>query len=351
MSSTGATIDFRSVRKTYGKFVALESFSMHVERGEFMTLLGASGSGKTTALNALAGFTDIDSGEILIDGVPITKLPTEKRDIGMVFQSYSLFPHRNVIRNISFPLEMRGVPRAEARRRSEKALQMVRLDTLANRMPHELSGGQKQRVAFARAVVFEPRVLLMDEPLGALDLKLRETLQLEIKEYQRQIGCTVIYVTHDQGEALTLSDRLAVMDKGQVLQIGPPEELYDKPQSRFVAEFVGANNILKVEGAAPASVMLEGLGRVSGNVAHLSAASFASIRPELIQIRQDAAGAHRATLAEAVFFGNSVRYVLRAADGKDISAIEPRRPGQDVLPLGTPISFDLNVADLVSLTG
>jgi len=136
MSSTGATIDFRSVRKTYGKFVALESFSMHVERGEFMTLLGASGSGKTTALNALAGFTDIDSGEILIDGVPITKLPTEKRDIGMVFQSYSLFPHRNVIRNISFPLEMRGVPRAEARRRSEKALQMVRLDTLANRMPH-----------------------------------------------------------------------------------------------------------------------------------------------------------------------------------------------------------------------
>ncbi|MBM6595111.1 ABC transporter ATP-binding protein [Microvirga pudoricolor] len=349
MTSAGATIDFKNVRKTYGKFVALEDFSMRVEGGEFMTLLGASGSGKTTALNSLAGFVDIDGGEILIDGVPITKLPTEKRDIGMVFQNYSLFPHRSVIRNISFPLEMRGVARDEARRRSFKALEMVRLDSLANRMPHELSGGQKQRVAFARAVVFEPRVLLMDEPLGALDLKLRETLQLEIKEYQRQIGCTVIYVTHDQSEALTLSDRMAVMDKGRVLQIGTPEQLYDRPQSRFVAGFVGSNNILKVQSVEEGFMTLEGLGRFKGDGRHLIPGGFVSIRPELITIRHGGSGAHMAHLSEAVFFGNSVRYILRAADSKEISAIEHRRPGQDVLPLGTAVAFDLDTSDLVPL--
>jgi putative spermidine/putrescine transport system ATP-binding protein len=216
MATKGSSIEFRSVRKTYGSFVALEDFSMTVAPGEFMTLLGPSGSGKTTALNCLAGFIDIGDGDILIDGVSIARVPTEKRGIGMVFQNYSLFPHRSVMGNVAFPLEMRGMARDEVRRRSLAALEMVRLDGLADRMPHELSGGQKQRVAFARAVVFEPSVLLMDEPLGALDLKLRETLQLEIKQYQRQIGCTVIYVTHDQGEALTLSDRLAVMDKGVI---------------------------------------------------------------------------------------------------------------------------------------
>lgn len=350
MSSTGATIDFRNVRKSYGKFVALENFSMHVGRGEFMTLLGASGSGKTTALNALAGFTDIDSGEILIDGVSITSLPTEKRQIGMVFQSYSLFPHRSVMRNVSFPLEMRGVPRAEARRRSEKALAMVRMDALADRMPHELSGGQRQRVAFARAVVFEPRVLLMDEPLGALDLKLRETLQLEIKAYQRQIGCTVIYVTHDQGEALTLSDRVAVMDKGRVLQVGPPEELYDRPRSRFVAEFVGANNLLMVERAENGAMTVEGLGLIQGDIAHLSGAEFVSIRPELVRVRHGGGGTHPARLKETVFFGNSVRYVLLTDADKEISAIEPRRPGQEVRPAGARVGFDLDTTDLVALT-
>jgi putative spermidine/putrescine transport system ATP-binding protein len=348
MTATGAPLSFRNVRKTYGDFVALEDFCLEVGAGEFMTLLGPSGSGKTTALNALAGFIGIDRGDILIGGTSIARVPTEKRNIGMVFQNYSLFPHRNVLANVAFPLEMRGVKRDEARRRSLKALEMVRLGNLTERMPHELSGGQKQRVAFARAVVFEPRVLLMDEPLGALDLKLRETLQLEIKEYQRQIGCTVIYVTHDQGEALTLSDRLAVMDKGKVLQVGAPEELYDRPASRFVAEFIGSNNVLKVLSVNGGTAVVEALGRVpAGN--GMAAGGYVSIRPELL--RREAAGKASATarVAETVFFGNSVRYVLKTDDGKDVTVIEARRPGGEVAPLGAEFGLSLETRDLVFL--
>jgi putative spermidine/putrescine transport system ATP-binding protein len=348
MTATGAPIAFRNVRKTYGDFVALEDFSLEVEAGEFMTLLGPSGSGKTTALNALAGFLDVDRGDILIGGTSIARLPTEKRNIGMVFQSYSLFPHRNVMGNVAFPLEMRGVKREEARSRSLKALEMVRLGNLAERMPHELSGGQKQRVAFARAVVFEPRVLLMDEPLGALDLKLRETLQLEIKEYQRQIGCTVIYVTHDQGEALTLSDRLAVMDKGKVLQIGTPEELYDHPQSRFVAEFIGSNNVFKVLGVEGETATVEGLGAVPAP-GRIRAGGYLSIRPELLRRHAEGEATMRARVAEAVFFGNSVRYALEGPDGKEIIVVEARRPGGDVAPLGAEFGLSLEAKDLVFL--
>lgn len=348
MTATGAPIAFRNVRKTYGGFVALEDFSMEVGAGEFMTLLGPSGSGKTTALNALAGFLDFDRGDILIDGTSIARLPTEKRNIGMVFQSYSLFPHRNVISNVAFPLEMRGVKREEARRRSLKALEMVRLGNLAERMPHELSGGQKQRVAFARAVVFEPRVLLMDEPLGALDLKLRETLQLEIKEYQRQIGCTVIYVTHDQGEALTLSDRLAVMDKGKILQVGTPEDLYDRPQSRFVAEFIGSNNVFKVLGVEGGKARIEGLGTVE-SCGRIVPGGHVAIRPELLRRQDGGEATTTARVAEAVFFGNSVRYVLRAADGKEIVFVEARRPGGDVVPIGAEYGLSLDAKDLVFL--
>lgn len=346
-SSRGSLIEFRKVRKTYGAFVALEDFSMTVAPGEFMTLLGPSGSGKTTALNCLAGFIDIGEGDILIDGVSIARVPTEKRGIGMVFQNYSLFPHRSVIGNVVFPLEMRGVGRKEARERSLKALEMVRLDGLADRMPHELSGGQKQRVAFARAVVFEPRVLLMDEPLGALDLKLRETLQLEIKQYQRQIGCTVIYVTHDQGEALTLSDRLAVMDKGLIRQLGTPQELYDRPASRFVAEFIGSNNILKVLGANGSCASMEGLGKVDLVTRQPPKNGYVALRPEHIRRTDD--GRATATLEQAVFFGNSIRYLLKGADGREISLVEPRGPGTEIPPAGAEIRFDFDDASLTYL--
>lgn len=347
MAIRGASIEFREVRKTYGDFVALESFSMDVAPGEFMTLLGPSGSGKTTALNSLAGFVDINQGDILIDGVSIARMPTEKRNIGMVFQNYSLFPHRNVLANVAFPLEMRGVAKSEILARSMKALEMVRLDGLAKRMPHELSGGQKQRVAFARAVVFEPRVLLMDEPLGALDLKLREALQIEIKQYQREIGCTVIYVTHDQGEALALSDRLAVMEKGGIRQLGTPEELYDRPNSRFVAEFIGSNNILKIRGQSDGEVLVEGIGLVRIPAVSDHADGFVALRPE--HIRRSQSENWPVTVRQAVFFGDAVRYVVEAKDGAMITFVESRRPGVEVLGSGTIIGIAFDEGHLIHL--
>ena len=347
MTVKGAAIEFREVRKTYGKFVALESFSMTVAPGEFMTLLGPSGSGKTTALNGLAGFTDMTSGDILIDGVSIARLPTEKRNIGMVFQNYSLFPHRNVLGNVAFPLEMRGVAKDEIRKRAAKALEMVRLEGLAQRMPHELSGGQKQRVAFARAVVFEPRVLLMDEPLGALDLKLREAMQLEIKQYQREIGCTVIYVTHDQGEGLTLSDRLAVMDKGLIRQLGTPQDLYDRPASRFVAEFIGSNNILKITGSTPEGSTVEGLGTVRFPGAVQPAQGYLAVRPE--NIRRAPTGTYAATIRQAVFFGDVVRYLVEAKAGAMLALTEPRGRGNPSLEPGTEISVSFEENGLTHL--
>jgi putative spermidine/putrescine transport system ATP-binding protein len=217
---TGARILFSSIRKVYRRDVALSSFSLAVEAGEFVTLLGPSGSGKTTALNILAGFTAASGGTLEVDGKSILDLPPEKREIGMVFQGYSLFPHMTVAQNVAFPLALRRVAKSEIARRVGEALEMVRLGSFGARMPNELSGGQRQRVAFARAVVFRPRVLLMDEPLGALDLKLREAMQLEIKRYHAELGCTVIFVTHDQGEALALSDRIAVMTDGEIAQVG-----------------------------------------------------------------------------------------------------------------------------------
>ena len=347
MTAKGAAIEFRDVRKAYGSFVALEAFSLKVAPGEFMTLLGPSGSGKTTALNTLAGFADATSGDITIGGVSIARVPTEKRNIGMVFQNYSLFPHRNVLGNVAFPLEMRGVAKAEILRRAGKALEMVRLGDFAHRMPHELSGGQKQRVAFARAIVFEPQVLLMDEPLGALDLKLREAMQLEIKQYQREIGCTVIYVTHDQGEALTMSDRLAVMDKGLICQLGTPQELYDQPNSRFVAEFIGSNNILEISGASEAGVSVSGVGPLRLPMAVQPSNGFLAIRPE--NIRRTPDGGFPGRIHQVVFFGNSVRYGIEMEGGATLSFAEPRVGVHQPLRLGDTIRIAFEEQGLVHL--
>jgi putative spermidine/putrescine transport system ATP-binding protein len=320
-----------------------------------MTLLGPSGSGKTTALNLLAGFSDPTSGEVLIDGAEISRVPTEKRNIGMVFQNYSLFPHRNILGNVGFPLEMRGVSRSEIRRRSMEALEMVRLAEFAHRMPHEISGGQKQRAAFARALVFNPRVLLMDEPLGALDLKLREALQLEIKQYQREINCSVLFVTHDQGEALTLSDRLAVMNEGHILQIGTPRELYDRPGSHFVAQFIGNNNLMRVEAAAGDRARLQGLGEV-GLKPGMRAGDYAALRPELLSFADGSAGGRRkmagpeVEVIDAVFFGNSVRYALRAPDGYELAMVQTRRPDEAPLATGNRQSIFFDDQELVCMS-
>ncbi len=245
-TTTSTHIEFIDIAKTYdGGTMVLPGVNLAIGSGEFMTLLGPSGSGKTTCLMILAGFEMPTSGEIRVNGESVHKLPPQKRDMGMVFQNYALFPHMTVGQNLSFPLEVRGMAPEERARRVGRALEIVRLEGYGDRRPGQLSGGQQQRVAIARALVFEPGVVLMDEPLGALDRRLREELQLEIRSIQRELGVTMVYVTHDQQEAMTLSDRIAVFNEGRIQQAATPETLYEEPATEFVARFVGDNNLLR----------------------------------------------------------------------------------------------------------
>lgn len=238
-------VQFADVEKTYdGSTLVVKRLNLDVVDGEFLTLLGPSGSGKTTTLMMLAGFEAPTAGSILLNGRPIERLPPHKRDIGVVFQSYALFPHMTIAENIYFPLRMRSIPRTEAKTRIDRALDMVRMRGYGDRRPSQLSGGQQQRIALARALVFEPGLVLMDEPLGALDKQLREHMQLEIKQLHSDLGISVVYVTHDQGEALTMSDRIAVFNDGIVQQLGDPEAIYNQPETPFVAQFIGDNNII-----------------------------------------------------------------------------------------------------------
>ena len=246
MAGTADALELVAVSKSFGAVVAVDGVSLTVPSGEFLTLLGPSGSGKTTTLMMIAGFEAATSGEILLGGRRLTHVPPYRRNLGMVFQHYALFPHMTVHDNVAFPLRTRGVTRAETDRRVAEALGRVRLPGYGARFPAQLSGGQQQRVALARALVYGPPVLLMDEPLGALDKKLREQMQLEIKHLQRELRLTVIYVTHDQEEALTMSDRVAVMRQGRIVQLGPPEDLYERPADQFVADFIGESNFLEV---------------------------------------------------------------------------------------------------------
>src|SRR3989441_4950385 len=238
----------QGVRKTYGQIVAVAGIDLTVEEGEFFTLLGPSGSGKTTLLRLIAGFERPDSGKIELGGRDVTSVPPHLRETNTVFQDYALFPHMTVGENIGYGLRVKGVPAAERRERVERAVRMVRLVGLDQRRPNQLSGGQRQRVALARAVVNEPEVLLLDEPLGALDLKLRQEMQLELKRIQKQVGITFVYVTHDQEEALTMSDRVAVMAQGAIEQVGAPAEVYERPATEFVAGFIGISNVLERDG-------------------------------------------------------------------------------------------------------
>ena len=237
-----------AVRKNYGPVVAVDGVDLVVEEGEFFTLLGPSGSGKTTLLRLIAGFERPDSGRIELGGRDVTHLPPYARQTNTVFQDYALFPHMSVGQNIEYGLRIKHVPAGERRKRVDRALSMVRLTGLQNRRPNQLSGGQRQRVALARAVINEPEVLLLDEPLGALDLKLRQEMQIELKQIQKEVGITFVYVTHDQEEALTMSDRMAVMSSGRIQQIGPPIEVYERPANEFVAGFIGISNVLDRDG-------------------------------------------------------------------------------------------------------
>ena len=245
-SVTGAEVVIHDLRKTYGAAVAVADVSITVRPGEFLALLGPSGSGKSTILMSIAGFETPTSGHVLIDGVDCTRLPPHRRNIGMVFQNYTLFPHLSVVDNVAFPLKMRGISREERRSQAEKALKSVRLDGFGGRMPSQLSGGQQQRVALARAIVYRPHLLLMDEPFSALDKKLREEMRLETKRLHADLGITIVFVTHDQEEALTMADRIAVLRDGRVQQIGPARELYERPANLFAASFIGSMNFVPV---------------------------------------------------------------------------------------------------------
>lgn len=341
----GAELKFDRLTKRYGAVTALDRFSLTVAAGEFVTLLGPSGSGKTTALNILAGFTPATSGDVRIAGNPVLELPPERRNIGMVFQSYSLFPHLSVFENVAFPLRLRGVRKAELETRVSAALAMVQLGDFAKRMPNELSGGQRQRVAFARAVVFEPPVLLMDEPLAALDLKLREQMQLEIRRYHQELGCTIIFVTHDQGEALTLSDRVAVMRDGRIAQIGAPQDIYDRPQSQYVAEFIGTTNLFVLANDGRA------VPELGVSLPRKAADGLLSVRPE--KIRPATSGptdvTFDAALAEVVFQGDHILYAARLPSGRKIDFQVHRGPGVETLSRGDTVTLGFDLDDSVSV--
>jgi len=319
----GAAIDIRAVSKIYGKFVALDDVSLHIEPGEFMTFLGPSGSGKTTTLNVVAGFTDVTRGSISVGGKTVVGIPAHKRNIGVVFQHYALFPHMTVGRNVAYPLTLRGVARNERETRVRKALDMVKMSDFAHRYPSELSGGQQQRVALARAIVFDPPLLLMDEPLGALDKKLREWLQLEIKRIHRELGTTFIYVTHDQEEALVLSDRIAVFNHGRIEQVGSGRDLYDAPSTLFVGRFIGDSTVLR--GAARS----DGAGTaidIAGETVSVprkiggEAPPVMLLRPEKLMLRrqgQAVPGAMNSlggTVTEAIYLGSGSKYEVRLGD-------------------------------------
>jgi len=321
----GAPVEIIGLKKRFGSVTAVAGVSLHVAAGEFLALLGPSGSGKTTILNLVAGFDQPDEGEILIDGREVSSLAASKRNLGMVFQRYALFPHMTVAENIGFPLRMRGIGAAGRRRRADELLATVRLEGYGDRRPHQLSGGQQQRVAFARAVAHRPPALLMDEPLAALDKKLREQMQLELKQLQRQLGVTVVLVTHDQTEALTMADRVAVLNHGRLEQIGTPEVLYETPASRFVADFIGETNLLEgtIQQVTDAMATLAAGGTiVRGTIAGTGVApgvrACAAIRPERISLYSGDDAAIPGRIVQVIFSGASIACHVQAPGGLEL---------------------------------
>jgi len=302
---------------------ALDGVSLAVESGELLTILGPSGSGKTTLLKVVAGFEVPDMGRVLVDGRDITGLPPARRDIGMVFQNYALFPHLTVARNVAFPLEMRNTPKAEIDRRVVEALGLVELTGYELRLPRQLSGGQQQRVALARAIVFNPRLLLLDEPFGALDRKLRETMQLEVRRLQRRLGLTTIFITHDQEEALVLSDRIAVMNRGAIQQVATTTEIYERPANDFVADFVGESNIFHGTVTETGSVTLDsGRRLLTSNDSPVGRRVGVLMRPERFG---GGANSFTGEVIEAVYLGSSLKLRL-ACDGLELIVRRPAGP-------------------------
>jgi putative spermidine/putrescine transport system ATP-binding protein len=322
---SNAFINFDNVSKSFGIVTVVDDLDLSIAKGEFVSMLGPSGSGKTTLLMMLAGFETPSSGAISVAGKRVDGLPPYKRNMGVVFQNYALFPHMTVAENVAFPLKMRGVSRAAIAERVGKALDMVQLGVFQDRRPIQLSGGQQQRVALARALVFEPEVVLMDEPLGALDKKLREQMQLDIRDLHRRLGLTIVFVTHDQTEALTMSDRIAIFNHGKIEQIGTPAQIYDSPRTQFVAEFIGETNLVagvvhKTDNGT-LSVRLDGGATIDVHASEPVAPGKQvklSIRPERIEVNSEAPAANRlkALISDIVYHGDHLQLRVRS-EGKD----------------------------------
>ena len=323
---TDVRLALEHIGKNWGRLAALTDISLQVQRGMFLSLLGPSGCGKTTLLRIIAGALAPDGGRVIVDNIDVTRIPTYRRNMGMVFQSFALFPHLSVAANVAFPLQVRGLPRSEQRERVADALRMVHLDALSDRFPRELSGGQQQRVGLARAIVYRPTILLLDEPLSNLDASLREEMRLEISQVTRQLEITAVYVTHDQREALALSDAIAVMNHGRIVQFGTPEEIYRLPTDDFVARFVGYANAIPIR-------IVDGCARIEadGNVlatpdVSLTGAATAFIHASAVELHPPGSnGPNRlhCTVADAAFMGDHVEYVLHQAAGTSLKARAP----------------------------
>ena len=359
MAKNNEFVKFDKVDKSYdGKVLVVKDLNLDIAEGEFITMLGPSGSGKTTCLMMLAGFETPTNGEIYLDGNPISNIPPHKRGIGMVFQNYALFPHMTVYENLAFPLKVRKFSKDETDKKVEKALSMVSLSGFGSRMPGQLSGGQQQRVAVARALVFDPAVVLMDEPLGALDKNLRESMQYEIKHIQESIGVTVVYVTHDQSEALTMSNRIAVFNDGKVQQLSSPDKLYEEPVNSFVAEFIGENNTFQGEVAdisgKKCKIKLNSGDEILANPIRVKSKgekSIVSLRPERAIIDPDDKMDNKFTgkIEEVIYHGDHTRVRLNLLDNHEFILKVPNSSARMDIKLGNQIKIGWNSFDARAL--
>jgi len=359
MSKNSEFVKFDKVDKSYdGKVLVVKDLNLDIAEGEFITMLGPSGSGKTTCLMMLAGFETPTNGEIYLDKNPISNIPPHKRGIGMVFQNYALFPHMTVYENLAFPLRVRKVSKEDADKKIDKALSMVSLTGFENRMPAQLSGGQQQRVAVARALVFDPSVVLMDEPLGALDKNLRESMQYEIKHIHESIGVTVVYVTHDQGEALTMSNRIAVFNDGKVQQLSSPDKLYEQPVNSFVAEFIGENNRFSGQvtdiSNDKCKVKLDDGSEILANPVAVKSngeKTIVSLRPEraLINTKEKMENNFKGKIEEVIYHGDHTRVRLNLLGNKNFILKVPNSSANMDIKLGNQIDVSWNSFDARAL--
>ena len=349
----GGSIELSGLTKRFSE-IAVDNIDLTVASGEFFSLLGPSGCGKTTTLRLIAGFEQPTSGRILLDGADVSDVPPHRRKVNTVFQSYALFPFLDVRDNVAFGLRHQGVSKAELRRRVDQALDLVRMTSFAKRRPGQLSGGQQQRVALARALVLNPAVLLLDEPLGALDAKLRRSLKVELKALQERVGITFLYVTHDQEEALTMSDRLAVMNAGKIVQIGTPREVYEDPADTYVADFLGAANLMEVEVVSAGALRVGDFALTSNRCEATTGTAHAVIRPERVRIEEHgSAGENRvpAMVERVVFLGSATEVLLRLAPGVPLQALMQNDGSRPDLAQGTPVHVYLPPDALRVLAG